>query len=298
MAKILTYGSTGSQGSPVAHHLLAAGHDVRVVVRDTDKAADLAQAGAEVFGGDLTSPASLTGPSNGVDAVFLMIPFGAQGDPLQLATNAINAAKDGGAKLLVFLASGHTPSEPTGIPMFDFRTVIENHVANSAMPSIILRPGVYMENFLGPWCHPSVQHANAVAYPHRKGMSASWITSQDVGALVTAAITKPELAGKRYTIGGPDALSGSQIAEAFTNALQRPITYNPIDPADFGNTMSQFMGPEIGMSLGAAYAWQNEQPDDAMAVDMTGVLADLPVELTRLEDWVRTNRHLFRSNSD
>jgi hypothetical protein len=62
--------------------------------------------------------------------------------------------------------------------------------------------------------------------------------------------------------------------------------------------MSQFMGPEIGMSLGAAYAWQNEQPDDAMAVDMTGVLADLPVELTRLEDWVRTNRHLFRSNSD
>jgi NAD(P)H dehydrogenase (quinone) len=127
-------------------------------------------------------------------------------------------------------------------------------------------------------------------------MRASWITSQDVGALVATAITKPELAGKRYTIGGPDALSGSQIAEAFTNALQRPITYSPIDPTDFGNTMSQFTGPEIGMSLGVAYGWQNEQPDDAMAIDMTGVLADLPVELTRLEDWVRTNRHLFRSN--
>jgi uncharacterized protein YbjT (DUF2867 family) len=297
MAKILTYGSTGSQGSPVAHHLLAAGHHVRIVVRDTGKAADVARAGAEVFSGDLADPASLADPSNGVDAVFLMIPLGAPGDPIELATNAIDAAKRGGAKLLVFLASGHTPSAPTGIPMFDFRTMIENLIAGSAVPSIILRPGVYMENFLGPWCLPSVRHANAVAYPHREEMSASWITSQDIGALVTAAITRPELAGKRYTIGGPEALSGKQIAEAFTNGLQRPITYSAIDPTDFGNTMAQFMGPEIGMGLGAAYAWQNDQPADATAVDMSSVLRELPVQLTRLEDWVRSNQHFFQSDT-
>jgi uncharacterized protein YbjT (DUF2867 family) len=154
-----------------------------------------------------------------------------------------------------------------------------------------------MENFLGPWCLPSVQHANAVAYPYRADMSASWITSQDVGALVAAAIAKPELAGRRYTIGGPEALSGNQIAEAFTNGLQRPITYSAIDPIDFGKTMAQFMGPEIGMSLGAAYAWQSNQPDDAMAVNMASVLHDLPIQLTGLEDWVRTNQHLFQARN-
>lgn len=94
---------------------------------------------AEVVKGDLSDFEGLNTASAGVDAVFLMMPFSAGGNPFELMGNALKAAKEGGAKLLVFNAGGHPPSAPTGIP------------------TVILCPGVYMENFLGPWCLPRVR---------------------------------------------------------------------------------------------------------------------------------------------
>jgi uncharacterized protein YbjT (DUF2867 family) len=177
MTFVLTYGSTGSQGAPVAHKLLDAGHRVRCVVRHPKQAAALQARGAEVVVGDLNDPDSLERASAGVEAVYLMIPVSAPGNPFDMATNALNAGRNAGAKLVVFNTGGHPPATPTGIPMFDGRIQIEALVAGAGIASIILRPGVYMENFLGPWCLPSVQHQSIVAYPHRRDMPASWIAS-------------------------------------------------------------------------------------------------------------------------
>lgn len=187
MALVLTYGSSGSQGEPLTRKLLEAGHALRAVVRHPERAAALQARGAEVVKGDLSDFEGLNTASAGVDAVFLMMPFSAGGNPFELMGNALKAAKEGGAKLLVFNAGGHPPSAPTGIP------------------TIILRPGVYMENFLGPSCLPSIQHRDAVAYPHRSAMRVSWIASDDLGAFAVAALERPELAGQRLTLSGPEA---------------------------------------------------------------------------------------------
>ena len=52
---ILVIGATGQQGGAVARALLAKGQKVRVMTRHLEKAASLAQAGAEIVQGDLTS---------------------------------------------------------------------------------------------------------------------------------------------------------------------------------------------------------------------------------------------------
>lgn len=293
MTFVLTYGSTGSQGSPVARGLLAAGHHVRCVVRHPDQAASLTALGAEVVLGDLADPDSLRRASVGVEAVFLMIPVSSPGSPFDMATNALTAARDAGAKLVVFNTGGHPPLSPTGIEMFDSRIKMETLVDGAGVPSIILRPGVYMENFLGPWCLPSVKHKALVAYPHSAQMQASWIASDDLGAFAVAAIERPHLAGNAYTLGGPEALDGNAIAAAFSAGLSRPIGYQAITGAEFGATMAQFMGPEIGNGLGSAYTYQQSQPNDALVVPMAEVLRDLPIQQTRLEDWVRQHRDAF-----
>lgn len=275
MALVLTYGSSGSQGEPLTRKLLEAGHALRAVVRHPERAAALQARGAEVVKGDLSDFESLNTASAGVDAVFLMMPFSAGGNPFELMGNALKAAKEGGAKLLVFNAGGHPPSAPTGIP------------------TIILRPGVYMENFLGPSCLPSIQHRDAVAYPHRSAMRVSWIASDDLGAFAVAALERPELAGQRLTLGVPEALDGPAIAHAFSAALGREITYDGISPAAFSATMVQILGPEVGEGIGIACGYSNAQPDDSMAVQMDSVLEQLPVRLTRLEDWVRQCRAAF-----
>ena len=297
MALVLTYGSNGSQGEPVAHKLLEAGHAVRAVVRHPERASALQAQGAEVVKGDLSDLESLKAASAGVDAVFLMNPFSAGGNPFELMGNALTAAKEGGAKLLVFNASGHPPKSPTGIAMLDFRIQLEDFIASSDIPNIILRPGVYMENFLGPWCLPSIRERNAVAYPHRSAMRVSWIASDDLGALAVAALGRPQLAGQRFTLGGPEALDGSAIARAFSAGLEREISYDGITPDAFGDTMAQIMGPEAGAGIRIAYGYTNAQPIDAMSVDMTSVLEQLPVKLTRLEDWVRSRRAAFAAGA-
>jgi nucleoside-diphosphate-sugar epimerase len=69
MKKILVTGATGRVGSRFVRRLLANGDGVRVLVRDPERAAWLATAGAEVIAGDLRDPAAVAGAVGGVDAV-------------------------------------------------------------------------------------------------------------------------------------------------------------------------------------------------------------------------------------
>jgi uncharacterized protein YbjT (DUF2867 family) len=295
MALILTYGSTGSQGAPVVQQLLERGHYVRAVLRHPERAQS--HDGLEVVQGDLQDLESLRRASAGVDAVFLMMPFSAQGNPFELMGNALQAAREAGVGWLVFNASGHPPAAPTGIPMLDFRIQLEQLIADSGIPNVILRPGVYMENLLGPWCLPSIKAHNAVAYPHRAEMRVSWIASADLGALAAAAMERPELAGQRLTLGGPEALDGEAISRAFSRALEREIHYHALSPDEFAGAMGQIMGSEAAEGIRVAYGYTNGQPDDALSVDMAPVLERLPVQLTTLEEWVRLHKNAFAPNA-
>lgn len=68
--KVLVTGATGFTGGHLARRLLAAGDDVRVIVRDVTKATELAQMGCDVVQGDLTDAVSLTRAMAGVAVVY------------------------------------------------------------------------------------------------------------------------------------------------------------------------------------------------------------------------------------
>ncbi len=67
---VLVTGATGFTGGHLARRLLAAGDQVRVVVRDVSKAVDLAQVGIEVVPGDLTDRDSLLRAMQGIEVVY------------------------------------------------------------------------------------------------------------------------------------------------------------------------------------------------------------------------------------
>lgn len=68
--KILVTGATGKVGSRFVPRLIAKGHDVSILVRDTSKAADLIALGANAITGDLYEPATLAPAVAGMDAVI------------------------------------------------------------------------------------------------------------------------------------------------------------------------------------------------------------------------------------
>jgi nucleoside-diphosphate-sugar epimerase len=68
--KILVTGATGKVGSRFVPRLLAKGYDVRILVRNATKAANLVALGVEVVTGDLFDASSLAPAVAGVDAVI------------------------------------------------------------------------------------------------------------------------------------------------------------------------------------------------------------------------------------
>lgn len=56
---------------------------------------------------------------------------------------------------------------------------IAEMITDSGLPYIILQPGVYMENLLGPWTRPFVAEKDELPYPVPEDLPLGWIASDD-----------------------------------------------------------------------------------------------------------------------
>ena len=290
---ILSYGATGSQGGPVAHKLLGAGHTVRILTRDPAKVQGLA--GAQVFQGDLADPDSLREASRGAEGVFLHIPFFTErpDDGLTYAKNAVAAAADAGVKLLVWNASGEIPPVRGANPAFDMRLDILDVVTGSGIPYVVLQPTAYMENFLGPWTREEIVRENTFAYPTPLAVKMQWLATEDVGAFATYAFAHPELAPLNLHISGPERLNGEEVAQRFSRALGRDITFRAMPAEEFGQKLDAVF-PGMGQGAAQGYALAYEKPEMfSSKVDIAGALGQIPVDLTTLETWVQQRKAAF-----
>jgi NAD(P)H dehydrogenase (quinone) len=213
---VLVYGATGTQGGPVADQLLAAGRPVRVVTRDAKRARSFADRGAEVAVADLGDPESLREAHHGVDRVVLHLPL--QYDFAlheKYGRNAIDAARDAGVSMLVFNTSAQVLDDPA-VTVYRVRQQMVDYLLASGVPAVVLQPTFYMDNFLGPWIKPGIIDSGVLAFALPADLPMSWISAQEAAAYAVDALDRPELAGKVFDIGGPEALTGADLAAGFT----------------------------------------------------------------------------------
>jgi UDP-glucose 4-epimerase len=111
--KILITGATGKVGSRLAKRLAQRGDQIRALVRDPARAADLHDAGIELVTGDLLRVDSLAAAVSGVDAVIHCAAFfrGATAEQAQavndLGTQHLaNAARAASVKRFLFTSTG------------------------------------------------------------------------------------------------------------------------------------------------------------------------------------------------
>src|SRR6266550_5611221 len=145
---VVVTGATGKQGGAVVKSLLERGHEVRAVTRNTDsaKARELANAGVSLVRASLEDAAALAKALEGATSLFAMTtPFGGgtQAEARQ-GISAANAAKAAGVHL-VFTSVGNA-NRKTGVPHFDSKYEVEEHIAKIGVRATVLAPVFFMEN--------------------------------------------------------------------------------------------------------------------------------------------------------
>ncbi|BCH21234.1 NmrA/HSCARG family protein [Mesorhizobium sp. L-8-3] len=227
---VLVTGATGQQGGAVARALLSRGHLVKALTRkpDSDAAWRLASAGADIATGDLGDETSVRKAASSVDTMFLM------GNSYEAGTEeetrqgiiAADAAKAAGVGHLIY-SSVADADKKTGIPHFESKYLVEEHVVGLGIPYTISAPAAFMENVVAPWSIGGLrQGEHAFAMPPRRALQL--VALADIGAFAASLVERREqVFGKRFDIAG-DELSGEEQAQTLSRAIGRPINYQEI----------------------------------------------------------------------
>ena len=287
--KVLCYGATGVQGAPVPVQLRRRNHDVRVILRDTNRVNEFRNQGFDVVTGDLLDSDSLNMASTGMDAIFLMLPLVYDEELIMpYFQNVLYAAQKAKIKLLVFNSSTRVPSIPTNTWAFELKRKMEGRLLQSDVPFIVVRPTFYMENLLGPWTLVPLSQRQVVTYVHAADRKVSWICAWDMAKFCVSALEHPELAGSFIDVGGPEQLDGNEIAERISEITGTELRYEQADINNFAEYLEKFAGARTAGEIKALNQWwiDNKDYDPGFVTHIDKVLKQLPVDkLTTLSEW-------------
>lgn len=191
---VLVTGATGRQGGVVARVLLGGGHRVRAMTRKPQSPAAelLRRAGAEISEGDFNDPESLVRAMQGVDTVFGMgTPYEAGPDAEQAQGIAlVDAAERAKVRHLVYTSVASADRE-TGIPHFESKFAVEQHLLDSGVPNTVIRPVFFAENYLsGPLLDGLRKGVLTLALPPDRSLQ--HVTLHDIGKLAAWVIDHRE----------------------------------------------------------------------------------------------------------
>jgi len=272
---ILVTGATGQQGGAVARALINKGQKIRVMTRNPEKAAGLAKAGAVVVKGDLTNEADLQAALRGIDGVFAMSTPSEAGIDAEVRQGVLlaDAAKQAGVAHYVYTSVG-CAHRHTGIPHFESKWQVEQHIAKIGLPATILRPFFFMENFT-TYSKPSPE--GVLTIPMRADRKLPMVALRDIGQFGAAAFIRPkDFLGQAIDLAG-DELTIPEAAAHLTKAMGRLIRFQefPLDQVEAA----------MGHDLATMFRWFN---DVGYATDEPGLTQKFGMPLTSFTEWVKT----------
>ena len=229
--KILVTGATGQQGGALARLLLQKKHEVYALIRSTKsespKAQNLRNQGAKLVEGDLDKPDSLEQATNGIDSVFLMgtwVEVGTEGE-IRRGKMMVDIAKEKKIEHIVY-SSVVNADKNTGIPHFESKYKVEQHIKNSGIPYTIIGPTFFMDNLLS-YSLAGLQQGQ-VALPLSPSRILQQSAVENIAEFSALALERRNsFIGKRIDIAS-DEITGEQAAKVLSNELGHKIRYEQV----------------------------------------------------------------------
>jgi uncharacterized protein YbjT (DUF2867 family) len=219
---ILVTGATGKQGGAVIRHLRAKGYPIRALTRNPDQSEARAltnDTGVEVARGDYEDKSSLLRALEDVYGVFSVqtpFPDGAEAEVRQ-GVALIDAAHNSGISHFIYSSVG-SADQNTGIPHFESKWKIEEHLRTTGMPHTIVRPVYFMENWLQM---KDIIDQRRVMLPLKPETILKQVAVDDIGAFVTMAFEHPgKWQGTATDLAGDESFI-DQIAQTLQSSYSQ-----------------------------------------------------------------------------
>lgn len=227
---VLVSGATGNQGGAVARALLASGHKVRALTRNPNspRASQLAEQGVQLIRGNFDDTESLGKALQGIDSFYLMgspQEVGVEGETKQ-GIELADAAKAANVGHLIYGSVANADLD-TGIPHFQSKFRVEQHIKSLGIPFSISAPVYFMDNVIAPWSIESLK-TGRIAQAMPADRSLQQVSVRNIGEFVASLIDRRESAfGGRFDFAG-DELSGEESAEILTQVTGHAVSYEAL----------------------------------------------------------------------
>jgi NADH dehydrogenase len=234
---ILVTGASGFVGRHVVQALLAAGKDVRSLVRNPDKATP---PGGEVVQGDMTDAASLRRAADGVEAVVHLVAV-RQGREekfqrvmVQGGQDLVDAAVEAGVGRIVLMSAlGMREDTKDMVPYYRAKWEVEQLVQSSGSDHVVFRPSFIFgpDGGIIPTFRRLVKLApvTPIIGSGERQIQPIWV--DDMAAYFVKALDLDPATNRTFEIGGPEPVTWNEFWARFRRVLgvrRRPTIHVPV----------------------------------------------------------------------
>ncbi|WP_022722667.1 SDR family oxidoreductase [Rhodopseudomonas sp. B29] len=229
-SRFLITGASGQLGRLVIDGLLKTvpASQIGVLVRSDKAAAEFAARGLHVHKGDYSLPETLAPAFGGVERA-LLISSSEVGQRLPQHRNAIEAARQGGVKLLAYISLLHADASPLGLAEEHRQT--EAALKASGVPYALLRNGWYTENYAASI--PAALAHGAMIGSAGDGRIASAARADYAEAAVRVLTASDDLAGKTYELAGDTSYTLAEFAAELARQSGKTLAYQDLPEAAY-----------------------------------------------------------------
>jgi uncharacterized protein YbjT (DUF2867 family) len=305
--KIITVvGATGAQGGGVARAILAdksGEFSVRAMTRnpDSEKAAALRSAGAEIVAGDFEDAGSLRRAFEGAHGVYCMTNYWEHfsGDQeMSQAQNMALAAKQAGVRHAIWSTLEDVrkwyPLEDQRMPTiegkwkcphFDAKGASDRFFVESGVPTTFLLASFYWENFIyfGSGPKPGPDGTLALTFPMGNSKM-DGIAAEDIGKCAFGVFKEGSTyVNKHIGISG-GKLSIDEYAAGMARAFGSKVVYNKVTADQYRS-----FGFPGAVELGNMFQFYDEQAKDVGGIRDIALSKRLNPELQSFDQWLAAN---------
>ena len=248
---MLVTGAEGTVGRELVTMLMNAGVLVRAGTHQRESLLEDEGVGYERVLVDYDEPDSLLLAMDDVEVLYLVTPQVPRS--VDFVRAAVSGARTRGVGRIV--RQSVFDAEASDDAISRWHRAAEECIASSGLAYTVLRPNSFMQNFVTIYRRSIVEDG---WFGMPLGAAAlSSIDARDIAAAATAVLMDDEFADTAFTLTGPQALTGPEMADILSGVAGRPIRYRDAPeegvrtPGSEGERAERAALRELGLAMRA-----------------------------------------------